>query len=98
MALIAFVEAALALVNAGIVYLPADELEHVSVHLEHATALAIQEAWSRRIGSRTPIPSALSPLLAGAASRASSVLPPSPTVKADIDDLEAKIQSLRIQG
>lgn len=94
MALLAFIEAALALVNAGVPYLPSDELEHISVHLEHATAIAIREARARRAGS-LPI----SPLLANPCSASAVALPTPPaTLKADVSALEAQVQSLYLQS
>lgn len=91
MALITFLEASLALINGGLIYLPDNVLEHVSVHLERATIMAIQETRARCI--RTPESSAASP-----ATSASRTLTPLPLVKEGLRDLEAQVQCLSIKG
>lgn len=96
-ALLAFVEAALALVNSGLPFLPEDELEYISVHLERATADAIQEGRVRRTGFARP-PAPLTDLGTSAAYSAPQPLTPPPTSSSDISSLEARVQSLSIQG
>lgn len=92
--LIAFVESALALINSGLAYLPTDELEHVSVHLEHATLLATQEARSRRVGSGTRTTKLTSQAPAAIISHTT----PIPTSLNLLSGLEDRVQSLSIKG
>lgn len=94
-ALLAFVEAALALVNSGISSLPDDELEHVSVYLEHATALAIQEARMRRSQAGSPTQYQVSALPVPSGHGLST---PKHTVKTEVGSLEGRLLSLSIQS
>lgn len=88
-ALIAFVEAALALVNSGLAYLPNNELEHVTVQLEHAISLATEEAQFRQVESVRAAPQGQS---------APAPLTPSPASRTSLGALERQVQSLSIQG
>lgn len=103
-ALIAFVEAALALVNSGLAYLPIEELEHISVHLEHAANLAARAARSH-YSSRSQLPIYESANSGSQFSHPPNSPAPAPTPQrtrvtdtADINALETKVQSLSIQG
>lgn len=108
-ALIAFVEAALALVNAGLAYLPAAELEHISAHLQHAVSLAAEAAQSRSISeshvpyydsidTTPPVSASHSPVSHLAASLFPSEIGPEFRHIAGTSTLEAQVKSLDIRG
>lgn len=97
MVFLAFVEAALALVNSGLPFLPDDELEYVSVHLERAVADATQEGRVRRTGFARPLAS-LTGHGTSAAYSAPVLLTPPSMLSSDLGGLEAHVQSLKLQG